>query len=65
MAAKGRLLMLDIVIRIARADRPDRALDLDEQELGIVVDIVERLRRVGHAPDDVGGDLDRDCRADR
>ena len=59
MAAQGRLLMLDIVIGIFGGDRPDRALDLDEDELVVIVDVEQRLGGVGDPPDDVGGDLDR------
>ena len=59
MAAKGRLLMLEIVIGIFGADGADRALDLDEDELVVIVDVEQRLGGVGDPPDDVGGDLDR------
>ncbi len=59
MAAKGRLLVLDIVIGIFGGDGADRALDLDEDELGVIVDVEQGLGGVGDPPHDVGRDLDR------
>ena len=58
VAAQRDLLMLEIVIGIARADGPDRRLDLDADELLVVVDVEQRLRGVDHAPDDLRRHLD-------
>ena len=51
--------MLEIVIGIARADGPDRGLDLDADERLVIVDVEQRLRGVDHAPDDLRRHLDR------
>ena len=59
VAAQGHLLMLEIVIGIAGADRADRAFDLDLDELHVIGDVEQGLGGVGHPPDDVGRDLDR------
>ena len=59
VAAQADLLVLEIVIRIARADGADRRFDLDADELLVVVDVEQGLRRVDHAPHDLRRHLDR------
>ena len=39
IAAERDLLMLEIVVRVTRADGPDGSLDLDPDELLVVVDV--------------------------
>jgi hypothetical protein len=51
--------MFEIVVGIARPDRTDGGLDLHQHESLVIIDIVERLRSVSDAPDNVGRDLDR------
>ena len=45
VAAQRHLLMLEIVIGIAGADRADRAFDLDLDELHVIGDVEQGLRR--------------------
>ena len=59
MGAQGRLALLRMVIGVVRGDLAQARLDLDVHEGDVVVDVEQRLGRVLHPPDDVGGDLDR------
>ena len=58
VAAQRDLLVLEIVIGVARSDGADRGLDLNPDERLVVVDVEQRLRRVGHAPDHLRRHLD-------
>ena len=46
-------------VGVAGGDVPHRGLGLDGHELGVIVDRIGGLGRVGDLPDDDGGDLDR------
>ena len=55
----GDLAFLVLVVWIARRHRAQRGFGLDVDETLVVVDVVDRLGRIHHLPDDHRGDLDR------
>ena len=57
--AQGDLALVVGVVRVRRGEVPQGRLGLDVDEVLVVVDLEQRLGRVGHLPDDDGGDLDR------
>ena len=64
--AAQRDLALDVrVVGIRRGQIAHRRLGLDLDEVLVVVDLEQRLRRVDHAPDDHRRDLDRVAGRDR
>ena len=46
------------VVRVGRGEVAQRGLGLDVDEVLVVIDFEQGLRRVDHLPDDDGGDLD-------
>ena len=59
VAAQRRRLLGVVVIGVLVGEMPERGLALHGDELLEVLDVEHRLGRVGHAPDDDRGDLDR------
>ena len=59
VGAERDLVVTMGVVRVRGREVPEGRLGLDVHEVLVVVDLEQRLRRVGHLPDDDGRDLDR------
>ena len=59
IAAQRDFLVLEIIIGVTRADGAHRHFHLGGDEAAIIINVEQRLRRIGNAPHQLRGDLDR------